>query len=166
MSHLYEIATEYRALESCIADETDEGVRDAMRAQLDAVAATFEVKAEAVIRFIRNTEAEAVARKAEEERLAKSRKSFESRAGYLKEYLADMMHAVGCPKVAAGVFTARFQNNPPALDVVDETKIPADYWHTPEPVAVLDRAAVKDALKAGLDVPGARLTVGESLRIA
>jgi len=52
--------------------------------------------------------------------------------------------------------------------VMDPLSLPAEYWRTPEPkppVAAPDKAAIKAALLAGVDVMGARMVQGTRLDI-
>lgn len=45
---------------------------------------------------------------------------------------------------------------PPKVEVIEQTLIPALYWTRPDPV--LDKKALRDALKAGEQIPGAMLS--------
>lgn len=54
------------------------------------------------------------------------------------------------------------------MDVFDERQVPEHFWVTPEPKppeARIDRVAVKAAIKAGIDVPGAKLTQAVRLEV-
>ena len=102
---------------------------------------------------------------AEIKRLQALDKAIEARSKALRERVQDSMAAMGVQKITCPLFEVRIQKNPASLDVYDERMVPGDYWHTPEPVAQLDRAALKTALKEGKEVQGARLTYSESLRI-
>lgn len=53
---------------------------------------------------------------------------------------------------------------PPAVLILEEASIPADYWKPQDPK--LDRKAVADALKAGREIPGAIMSNGsETIQI-
>ncbi len=54
--------------------------------------------------------------------------------------------------------TVTLKNRPKALVVVDESRIPAEYWRDRDPS--LDRKALLDALKDGAVIPGADLDNG------
>ena len=84
------------------------------------------------------------------------------RAIPLEEAVEAAMKACGEAKVKTTIGTWAFQKNPPAVNVVDATKIPAEYMKQLDPV--IDRAAILEKLKAKEAVPGAELTQGESLR--
>jgi hypothetical protein len=55
------------------------------------------------------------------------------------------------------------------VDIFDERQVPEAFMVTPEPAPPPqprpDKAAIKAALAAGTDVPGARLTQGTRLEI-
>lgn len=62
-----------------------------------------------------------------------------------------------------GVVTLAVQKNPPAVNVIDPDAVSAAYRvRQPD---TLNRAAIRDALKNGVVVPGCRLTQTESLRV-
>jgi hypothetical protein len=56
-----------------------------------------------------------------------------------------------------------WQKEPAFLDIVDPTQVPQDLWTRPE--SQPDRAAIKAALDAGRQVPGASLNVRNSQRL-
>ena len=158
---LYAIADRYREILSIDMDDPD--AKAALKAALDEVQEQFDLKAESIIRYIRNLEAQGDAIRAEEKHLADRRKAVENKAASLKDYIAESMRGLNLPSVKAGIFEAKFQKNPAALSIIDASKIPARFFIPQEPR--LDNASLKDALKAGEAVDGAELVQGESLRI-
>lgn len=102
--------------------------------------------------------------KAEIKRLQDLDKAIDARASLLRKRVLTAMQELGDQKIACPLFEMRIQKNPPALDVFEEALVPDEFWHMPTE-RVLDRAALKEAIKKGRDVQGARLTQGESLRI-
>lgn len=113
----------------------------------------------------RTMEATRPAVQAEIKRLQALDKAMAARAIALRAKVQATMTEMGASKIACPLFEMRIQKNPPALDVYDERMVPSEFWHTPEPVTVLDKDALKTALKEGREIQGARLTQGESLRI-
>lgn len=60
--------------------------------------------------------------------------------------------------------TLTVKNIPPGLEIDDESIIPSSYWKPQDPK--MDKKSIKDSLKAGEEVPGARLGLpGVSLQI-
>jgi hypothetical protein len=53
-----------------------------------------------------------------------------------------------------------------SIEVFDESMVPAVYMNVPEPPAPKpDKAAIRRAIKAGQDVPGARIVKRDRLEI-
>ena len=69
----------------------------------------------------------------------------------------------GKTKFKAGVFNFAIQNNPPSVEIYDETLIPEQYLV--EQPAKIDKAGIKELLKQGEEVPGAELKQTKGLRI-
>ena len=80
---------------------------------------------------------------------------FEARARRKRELALKAMSEAEIPKLTVADFTASLRQGAPALDVVEEAKIPAAYWK-PQPPK-LDRQGLLAALKTGTVVDGATL---------
>lgn len=158
---LYEIADRYREILSVDA-ETDEE-RAAIVNALDEAAGDFREKAENVAKYVRNCQGEADAIRAEEIRLAAKRQALARKAENLTGYLEAMMIMTQQRELKAGIFSLRFQRNPPSITVIDEAAVPREYFIAPEPQ--LSKQAIKDAIKAGAIVPGVEIIQQERLVI-
>ena len=156
---LYELAADYASLRD-MEDMDAEVLQDT----LDSISTAMEVKALNIAILIDGLSADVNIIKAEEQRLAARRRSIESKQKWLKEYLQGQMERAGIDKFKTPTHTISLQNNPPALNIYDEGKVPAEYQVLVPERWEIDKKAVKDALKAG-QVPGAELVVGRSLRI-
>lgn len=89
-------------------------------------------------------------------------------ASRLESALLASMQATGDSQLIGLQFEAKIRKNPPSVEVLDTAALPSAYWRTPEikpPAASPDKALIKQALQAGLDVPGAKLTQGIKLVI-
>jgi len=161
MSTLYEIAGDWQTVVN-LEVETEEDL-EALNQLLGEVEGRFEEKAKRVAAYIRNLETDADGMKAEEDRLATRRKSMTRKVDGLKDYLKIQMAGLSMTKLETDLFTISVQKNPASVKVLDESKIPQEYWKVPAPV--LDKKAVSEALKGGSFVEGAMLVQGESLRI-
>jgi hypothetical protein len=74
------------------------------------------------------------------------------------------MDACGIQKIESPWFVLAIQKNPSAVDVFDESAVPAEFKE--EVVTVrLDKAGIKRALEAGQTVPGAALSRGTRLAV-
>ena len=157
--NLYELKENYlKVLELIEAGE--ENLEDT----LESINDTIEVKAENYAKIIRNLEGNVNMLKAEVERLNSRKKSIEGNVDRLKENLKMAMIVTGKEKIKTGLFNITVANNPVALNVFDENLIPENFF-TYETIKKMDKAAIKDLLKAGQVVEGAELTQGRGLRI-
>jgi len=75
------------------------------------------------------------------------------------------MEVAGISKIECPWFVVSIAQNPEAVTVDDEDAIPRDYFKEIPASFVLDKVLLKQAIKDGYTVPGARLTRGTSLRI-
>ena len=69
--------------------------------------------------------------------------------------LASCMAETGCPAVTLPHHVVHLGTKPDRVDIEDETAIPPELMRRPEPAP--DRVAIGKLLRAGAEVPGARL---------
>jgi hypothetical protein len=69
--------------------------------------------------------------------------------------LAQAMSEAGCPSVALESHTVHLSHKPAYVAIEDQSAIPADLMRTPPPAP--DKVAIGKLLRAGKEVPGARL---------
>lgn len=165
MTALYEIAALYRNDASKLADlDLDE---QTLADTLEGMSGELEVKAQNVVMFARNLESTAAAIKEAEAQMAARRKAIENRAAGLRSYVLTSMQVAGVQKIECPFFKLAIQNNPPAVDVFEPGLIPAEFMkQKPPPPPEVDKTAIKEAIKAGREVPGAKLTQGQRLAIS
>lgn len=161
---LYEVADQYlgdlrKLQEMDIDDKTFEDT-------LEGLSGDLEVKATNVALFIRNLEANADAIKAAEKSMADRRKAVEAKVDRIRQYLLDNMLRTGISKIECPYFVLSVRKNPPAVEVLNQDLISTDFFDIPEPSPpILNKNRLKDALKAGEIIEGAKLTQGCSLQI-
>ena len=155
--NLYELSQNYLAVQDM--DLEPETLKDT----LDSIEEAIEVKAENIAKWIRNLEADKKAFEEEEKRFKEKKQAADNRIKSLKLYLEDNMRLIGKTKFKAGVFNFSIQNNPPSVEVFDEALLPERFLIEQPPK--IDRAGIKELLKAGEEVPGAELKQTEGLRI-
>jgi predicted nuclease with TOPRIM domain len=129
---------------------------------LESIEEEIHDKAENIAKLVKNINADVDALKSEEKRLADRRKSLENKVTHLKDYLQNQLEVAGLDKVKRPTLTVSIQNNPPSVKVIDE-KLLSDYMIPVEPK--LDKKAILTALKEGMEVSGAELVQGRSVRI-
>ncbi|QEK11664.1 siphovirus Gp157 family protein [Crassaminicella thermophila] len=157
---LYELTENYTNLLDLL--ENPETPQEVIQESLGELQEEFNVKAENICKLIKSIDLEAKAVKEEEKRLADRRKVLENRVLYLKEYLDSNMKAIGVKKIKGNIFTLSIQKNPANVNIHTTDAIPKEYIVVKEE---FDKKAIKEALKRGIEVPGAELKQTESLRI-
>lgn len=164
MTALYELAHQYRADLEKLADlDLDE---QTLADTLEGLGGELEVKAQNVIMFTRNLEATAAAIKEAEAQMAARRKALENRAAGLRRYVLENMQFAGIQKIECPFFKLSIRDNPAAVEIYEPGLIPAQFMKQPEPPPPSpDKTAIKAAITAGTEVPGAKLTKGTRLDI-
>ena len=153
---LYELKDMYLNLMDLDLEDED------LRAALENIDDEIEVQAENYAGLIKNLEAEAEAYKKEIERMTKIKKALENRASFLKKNLEEAMIELDKKKFKTKLFSFNIQKNAPSLKILDESKIPEDYYKIEKK---LNKNDLKEAVKNGLFEDAAELVQTESLRI-
>ena len=164
MSTLYELTGNYITLMDMLDDPDVDPIT--LMDTLDAVEGELDEKAENYGRIIRNLEAESEAIRTEVDRLSRRRKTIENNIDSLKKRLQMAMELTNRPKIDTPLFKFYIQKNAPSVvvDLDDLQDMPMEYLTYHEPT--VNKAAIKDALKAGLNLEGiAHLEQSQSLRI-
>ncbi len=161
---LYELSQDYRQALDVLTDPENDLPAEVIADTLEGLQGSLEDKAVNLAKFFRNLEAMAGAIKEAEDRMARRRRAIEGRVKSLKDYLRTNMDACGIQKIESPWFVLAIQKNPSAVDVFDESAVPAEFKE--EVVTVrLDKAGIKRALEAGQTVPGAALSRGTRLAV-
>lgn len=159
MATLYELTSNYTKLQSL----ADEGNLQAFIDTMESINDAIEDKAISYAKVINSMDAD-VADISEEIKRLKDRKStIERNIGYMKINLIQAFHTADIKQVKDSLFTIKIRNNPESVLLMDENKIPVDYYQS-QPMK-LSKTLIKEALKNGKKVPGAELTRSESLMI-
>lgn len=164
MTALYVLAQDYRAAAEKLADlDLDE---QTIADTLEGLSGDLEVKAVNTAMVARNMQGLAAQIKEAEQAMAARRKALEGRAERLTAYLlANMQHA-GISKIESPHFCLSIKSNPAAVVINEPGLIPAEFMRQPEPPPPSpDKTAIKEAIKAGKEVPGAHLAQGVRLEI-
>ena len=153
---LYELTEIYLNLKDMDIEKGD------LNAALENIDDEIETKADNIAKVLRDFDGDIEALKSEEERLAKKRKAIENRQKQLKEYLQNAMLVLDKRKFKTDLFSFNIQKNAPSLKILDESKIPEDYYRIERN---LNKNSLKEAVKNGLFEDAAELVQTESLRI-
>lgn len=111
-------------------------------------------KRDEVATFIHKWAAEAEFLRSQEVLLAERRRNIETFLGHFKGGMLAQFLNWGIKKVEGRLHRFSLKKNPPKIEVFDESLLPTEFMrYTPSP----DKAAIKDALESGREVPGARM---------
>ena len=165
---LYQLAGQYKQLAEQLSnlDLDSQTVADTIEAS--GIVDSLQDKAQGVLLVAKSAEIYIPAIDAEIERLQALKAKHQKVAQGLRDYLKLNMEQAGIDKIECPLFQITIRKNPPSVDVFDDKQIP-EYWVTPEPkppVAAISKTLLSKAIKAGAEVPGARLVQGTKLVIA
>lgn len=135
----------------------DETVRDVIEGETglhDAIAG--------VVALLTETEIMKTGLEAKAKELGARLKRYQDRLDFLRAALEQAMVIGALPALEMPDCTLSLSRRQAGVVITDEAKIPAAYWKQPDPV--LDKAALKEALKDKKEIPGAVLG-GESVSL-
>ncbi|MCP5111766.1 MAG: siphovirus Gp157 family protein [bacterium] len=139
--------------------EEQEELTPELKAAIEQYAPGAAEKRDRVARFLAHCEGQEELAKREIERLQARKKRFENARSRLEDCLVGLMECRGMKKLEGLTATLALRGCPPSVHVYDEEELPAEYKRT-KSETVVDKTAIKMALNAGQDVPGAKLVTG------
>ena len=169
MSSLYVIADQYRALAHKLADADFDAETISDTIEASGLTDELSVKASNIEHVARAAEANHAAIDAEIARLQALKAHRSKVAAGLRSYLLENMQRMEIERIDCPLFSITIRKNPPSVDIYDPLSLPAQYMVTPEPkppVAAPDKSAIKKAIQAGAEIPGAKLVQNVRLNIA
>ncbi len=153
----YELTFLLDTLEGLLPEEEDtrleleEAITRAIRAEIQ--------KVDGISRMLAHFESQAQLAADESKRLQARRKSFERSGERLEGYVRRAMDLAGVKKLEGQTTTLSLRIAPASVLITNFDAIPAEYKETRTEV-VINKDAVKKALKSGAEVPGADLSKG------
>lgn len=162
MIKLYELTEMYKNVWDLISDEDID--IEMLEVALQNIEESIELKADNMAKLIKSIDGDVIALKEEEKRLASRRKALESKQTNIKNYLHHQLETMGIDKVKTTLFTVALQNNPPSVKFTNEDLIPEMYKKEVTTITI-PKKEILDAIKSGIEVPGAEIIQGKSLRI-
>ncbi|PIT54753.1 hypothetical protein BHC49_07635 [Snodgrassella alvi] len=93
-------------------------------------------------------------------------KWFDNKIENITKYIEIQMRRSDIKRINSfdGTFSMSFRKNPPKVEVFDESLIPDEYFCI-KTVKEVDKNALKEVLKSGIDVQGVELIQTETLKI-
>ena len=161
---LFQLVAEYRAAGEVLAelDIDPQTLADT----LESLSGDLESKAQAVAYVSMNLSATANAIRVHAKSQLMRADAIEARCHSLREYLARCMQGAGLLKIEGpGVKLSFCKSSAVVIDGAD--LIPVEFMRQAEvPPPAPDKAAIKAAITAGREIPGAHIEVRQSLQIA
>lgn len=154
---LYELTNNYRKVAE-MEDLDSETLRDT----LDSISDEIENKVINIGFIIKEKKADIKTIQDAMKELAEKKQSIEKSIDSLQCYAHDSMKLTGVNKAKTPLVSIWIQNNPPSVNVTDESMIPKSFFIEQEPK--LDKKQLKEELKHG-EIPGAELVQTEGLRV-
>ena len=162
MMKLYELTEMYKNVWDLIADEEIDV--EMLEVALQNIEDSIELKADNMAKLIKSIDGDVLVLKEEEKRLASRRRALENKQANIKSYLESQLLSMGVDKVKTTLFTVALQNNPPSVKFTNEDLIPEMYKKEVTTITI-PKKEILDAIKNGIEVPGAEIIQGKSLRI-
>lgn len=136
--------------------EDGELTQEEIQEQGNELALALQNKSTSIIAYTRNIESIVEAMKAEEKRISDNRKILENKVDKFKEYVKTNMEKLGLEKIQNELGTLAIRKNPASVEIFDEGLIAEEYKEEKITVTI-DKTKIKNDLKNGISVQGARL---------
>ncbi|EGQ3289313.1 siphovirus Gp157 family protein [Staphylococcus pseudintermedius] len=160
MTTLFNLTDAYQQVYDLIAEQGEES---ALIDTLQSINDALEDKADGYVAVIKTLEADNVAIDEEIKRLRQRKTSNQNGISRLKESLQFSMESTGKEKFKTALNSYSIANNPPSLDVVEESLIPKEYWLSQAPK--LNKKDLLKDIKNGADIKGVEVKQTRSLRV-
>ena len=158
---LYDINAAIMDLLEQVDEETGELTCDLE--QLEALSMAREEKLENLALYVKNTEAEAKAIREEEKALAERRRSLENRSERARTFLEDQLGGEKFQTARVAISYRRSEAVELAPSFMEWAREQDRFLRYKDPEA--DKTAIKAALKAGEEIPGATLETRVSMQL-
>lgn len=155
MSKLYELTNDLKAIES---EDFDE---QTLKDTLEAVEGEFNDKALSIAKLVENLNGDTSIIDAEIKRLQARKAAITNKQKQLRDYLLFNMQESGITKIDCPLFKISLRKGMEKVVIDNEMRIPDELTRI-EVVTKIDKNEVKKQLKAGVEIPGARLERGET----
>ena len=145
-----------REIIGCVDAETGEVID---LEKLESLSIDRDRKIENIGCWIKNLKAEAEALKVEKESFAKRQKAAEGKMESLKGYIGAYLNGQAWKSSKVAI---RFTKSS-ALEIDGNAQIPQEFFKATDPV--LDKMAIKEAIKGGKEMPGCRISERLNIQI-
>jgi len=140
---LYQLSDDYLRILAALEEEADE----VLEAELGRIAGQITHKAEAIAGLVVQLDGMAALRRDEAKRLLARAEADERHAERLRRYLMTHMALIGSERIDTARFTVAVRDNPPAVEVLDQDQVPAEFRRVVTRISV-DKRAILEHFKA------------------
>ena len=162
--NLYELNQNFNNLIEVLENTEDENIKELIKKSMDQLTLETNDKIENIIKYIKNLEATATALETEVKRLNDRKVKTLKKVDNLKNYLKDFTNTLDSKKYNTGIFNISIRKNAASVIVDNEFLVPDEFCKT-EVIRKVDKAALKEKLKAGEVIEGVKLQQTESIII-
>ena len=157
MTNMYALTKAYEEVQALA--ENGEDVTDTLL----SLEGDIEVKAENTNKVIKMFSGYNTSIDEEIKRLQEIKKHNENAVERLKTGIENMMIALNKSELKTPLFSAKWVKNPPSVVIDDETQVDAKYLTIIPQIYNVDKNALKEDLKNGIELPFAHLEQGRRL---
>ncbi|TKI02565.1 siphovirus Gp157 family protein [Martelella alba] len=158
------LAADYKKLQDLIESGT-ELTPEMIADTLEGIEGALGDKLDATFSFVRNIEGLAKTCDEEAKRLADRKKSFETQAKNIRQYILNCLIAAGKDSLKTTYNTFSAAKGRASVIIDDESKLPDELVSTTV-VTAPDKKAILEAIEGGVDILGAHIEIGpRSLRV-
>lgn len=159
MTNMYLLTKAYEEVQRLA--ENGEDVTDTLL----SLEGDIEVKAENTNKVIKMFAYNNAAIDEEIKRLTEIKKHNENAVERLKSGIENMMIALGKSELKTPLFSAKWVKNPPSVVITNEKAVDARYLTIIPQTTKVNKNAIKDDLKNGIELPYAHLAQGRRLEL-
>lgn len=153
---LYELTEAYETISNLELSEEELSIH------LQNISDEIDTKAENIVKVLKDMDGDIEKLKTAEKELKAKKTALENRKQNLRNYLQSQMELVDKKKIKTDLFTISIQNTQKELNILDETKIPNEFFKVER---TLKKAEFKKAVQSGEYQDIAELLSKESMVI-
>lgn len=155
MKSLFEITKNFSAIESAI-EEGQEMTPELMQSLI----IELKEKTDNCVGYAMSLDDFLEALKGRKKEIEQAIKSIESKSDRYHEYILNCMENLGVNVIQGATSSLKIRKPIDVVEIADENEVPLEFVKT-KTVSEIDKKGIKDALKAGQEVSGAKLSKGK-----
>lgn len=160
--NLFEIVTKYHDFKEIVYDHESGVVDETPLVTLQSFQPSVEKECKELAEYIKTLDKEAENIEFMKQQIRKKENQYKKKVNDMNLYFLDNMDKLGITNIKSSYFAITKCKNPHSVEIIDDKEIPSYY----DKIEIKkDVAKIKEDLKNGIDVPGAKLVQKSSIRI-